>query len=109
MKPNIQEFQAAVLNALAHPLHLKILEKLRAGPCCVCKIIPEVGEKQSNVSHHLAIMKKAGILKTEKTGREVWYEVSDPRVFEILDILKDYTRTRLLKDEKRFKRLLKTR
>ncbi|MGB7054405.1 MAG: metalloregulator ArsR/SmtB family transcription factor [bacterium] len=76
-------------NALAHPLRLKVLEKLRDGPCCVCRIIPHVGGEQSNVSHHLAILRKANIVRSEKRGIEVWYAVTDPRIFEIIDLMND--------------------
>ncbi|MGB9720615.1 MAG: ArsR/SmtB family transcription factor [bacterium] len=85
----ITEMKAAVFNALAHPLRLRILEKLRDGPCCVCKMLLELGAEQSNVSHHLAILKNAGIVRCEKRGLEVWYEVIDERVFEIIDILEE--------------------
>jgi len=81
---------AEILNTLAHPLRLKILEKLRKGACCVCKIIPYVGGEQSNVSHHLAILRKAGIVRSEKKGLEVWYEVTDDRIFKIIDLVRDY-------------------
>ncbi len=87
MKENILEIKAGVFNALAHPLRLKILEKLRRGACCVCKIIPYVGGEQSNVSHHLAILRKASIVHSEKKGLEVWYEVIDPKIFEVIDII----------------------
>lgn len=83
----ILKIKAEVFNALAHPLRLKILEKLRSGACCVCKIIPYVGGEQSNVSHHLAILRKAGIVRSEKKGLEVWYEVIDSKIFEIIDII----------------------
>lgn len=86
----IYDLKAEVFSALAHPLRLKILEKLRGGPCCVCRIIPYVGGEQSNVSHHLAILRKAGIVRSEKRGLEVWYEVTDDRLFSICDILKEY-------------------
>lgn len=76
-------------NALAHPLRLKVLEKLRDGPCCVCRIIPHVGGEQSNVSHHLAVLRKANIVRSEKRGIEVWYTVTDPRIFEIIDLVND--------------------
>ena len=85
----VLEIKAAVFNALAHPLRLKILEKLRSGPCCVCKIIPYVGGEQSNVSHHLAILKKANILRCEKRGLEVWYEVTDQKILEIIDTINE--------------------
>ncbi len=85
----ILKIKAEIFNALAHPLRLKILEKLRSGACCVCKIIPYVGGEQSNVSHHLAILRKAGIVRSEKKGLEVWYEVVNPRFFKLIDIVDD--------------------
>lgn len=87
MDKEILEIKAEVFNALAHPLRLKILEKLRRGACCVCKIIPYVRGEQSNVSHHLAILRKAGIVRTEKKGLEVWYEITYPRIFKMIDIV----------------------
>jgi len=85
----VLEIKAAVFNALAHSLRLKILERLRRGPCCVCKIIPFVNSEQSNVSHHLSILKNAGIVHCKKKGLEVWYEVTDPKIFEIIDIMNE--------------------
>ncbi|MEO0184621.1 MAG: metalloregulator ArsR/SmtB family transcription factor [candidate division WOR-3 bacterium] len=89
VKDNILEIESGIFNALAHPLRLKILEKLRVGPCCVCKIIPFVDAEQSNVSHHLAILKNAGVVRCEKRGLEVSYEVVDRRIFEIIDTLEE--------------------
>jgi DNA-binding transcriptional ArsR family regulator len=85
MKEPILQMKADIFNALAHPLRLKILEKLRTGPCCVCKIIPYVGGEQSNVSHHLAVLRRANIVKSEKKGLEVWYEIIDPMIFNMID------------------------
>lgn len=87
MQKAILEIKAEIFDGLGHPLRLKILEKLRAGACCVCRIIPYVDAEQSNVSHHLAILKKAGIVRSEKHGIEVWYEVIDPKIFEIIDLI----------------------
>ena len=87
MNKAIQERVAAIFSALAHPLRLQIMQSLREGPCCVCRIIPRVGGEQSNVSHHLAILRKAGIVSCEKRGVEVWYSVTDSRIFEIMDLM----------------------
>jgi DNA-binding transcriptional ArsR family regulator len=78
--------KANALDVLAHPLRLKILEKLRAGPCCVCKIFPYVRAKQSNVSHQLALLKKAGVVRSERRGPWVWYRIADPRLYRIIDL-----------------------
>ena len=87
MKREILLSEAAIFSALAHPLRLRILERLREGPCCVCKLIPYVGGEQSNVSHHLAILRKANIVQCEKHGTEVWYAVTDPAVFKIIELI----------------------
>jgi ArsR family transcriptional regulator len=87
MNSGLPVFNASAFNALAHPLRLKILEKLRAGPCCVCNIIPFVGGEQSNVSHHLAILRKAGIVRRKKKGQEMWYEVTNHKFFRIIDMM----------------------
>ena len=89
MEEDILKIQAAAFNALGHPVRLKVLEKLRDGPCCVCKIIPYVGCKQPNVSHHLAILRRAGIIRSEKRGAEVWYDVVDAKIFDLIDIMVD--------------------
>lgn len=87
MEEKILKMQASAFDALSHPLRLKILEKLRAGPCCVCEIIPHVGGEQSNVSHHLAILRRAGIVQSERRGVEVWYETVDPKIYKLIDIM----------------------
>lgn len=101
----ILELGAEVFNALAHPLRLKILERLRGGACCVCKIIPYVGAEQSNVSHHLAILKKTGIVRCQKKGLEVWYEVTDTNIFTIIDKLEECVVSNLKKKSELLKEM----
>ncbi|HEX7319129.1 MAG TPA: metalloregulator ArsR/SmtB family transcription factor [bacterium] len=103
-----RDLQAEIANALAHPLRIKILEKLRGGPCCVCRIIPHVGAEQSNVSHHLSILKNAGIVRSQKKGMEVWYEVSDRRIFKILDLINELLAGQMQQNNELLSELLKT-
>lgn len=105
MKKELPAFNAAAFNALAHPLRLKILETLRPGPCCVCKIIPSVEGEQSNVSHHLAILRKAGIVRSEKKGQEMWYAVTNPNIFQIIDTMSACVVTSLKESEALLKSL----
>ena len=108
MKQEIVHIQASAFNALAHPLRLKILEKLRSGPCCVCKIIPYVAGEQSNVSHHLAILRKANIVQSEKRGLEVWYRVTDNRIFKVIDQMAGCIVQRLKKSQSLLQSLQET-
>lgn len=88
------QYQADMLKALAHPTRLQILDLLKGGEKCVCKIVPELKMEQSNVSRHLNILKKEGLVSSRKEGLKVFYRVTDPKVFQLLDVsselLKNY-------------------
>lgn len=84
--------QTDFYKAMAHPTRLQILEILKPGERCVCEIFPALDLEQSNISRHLSIMKKAGLLQSRKVGLNVHYRVSDPRIFELLDLSKDIIR-----------------
>ncbi len=108
MEKEIEKRAAAIFSALAHPLRLRIIEKLRDGPCCVCKIIPFVGGEQSNVSHHLAILRNAGIVSSEKRGQEVWYSVTDSMIFKLIELMDTCILDNLRKSRERFNALMKS-
>ncbi len=80
------QYQAEMLKALAHPTRLQILDILKDGEECVCKIVPKLQMEQSNVSRHLNILKKEGLVSSRKEGLKVFYRVSDPKVFQLLDV-----------------------
>jgi DNA-binding transcriptional ArsR family regulator len=86
MRKELQELQAEVLGALGHPNRVRIVEFLRSGEQCVCKILPALGLEQSNLSRHLKALKEVGILEGRKEGVSVYYKVSDPRIFRLLDL-----------------------
>lgn len=81
------EERADLLKAIAHPSRLSILESLRGGEKCVCKIIEEVDLEQSNTSQHLNILKKSGVLGSRKEGLRVIYWVNYPEIFELIKII----------------------
>lgn len=92
MKDKINILQADICKALAHPTRIEILNLLRDGERCVCEIFPELKVEQPNVSRHLSILKKEGILSSRKDGLKVIYRVNDDRIFQILDIITDMLR-----------------
>jgi len=80
------DFQAEILKAIAQETRLSILELLRDGERCVCEIFPAINCEQSNVSRHLNMMQKAGILTRRKDGLRIFYAVKHPEVLEIIDL-----------------------
>lgn len=68
---------AVRLKALGDPTRLKILHALEEGELCVTEILQRVGSSQANVSKHLAILKRAGLVEGERHGLRVIYRVTD--------------------------------
>ena len=65
-----------MLKALAHPARLRIVDELAEhDEVCVCDLTEVVGSDMSTVSRHLAQLKNAGIVESEKHGQMVFYRL----------------------------------
>ena len=95
----LYQMKAAVMKAVAHPIRLAIVDILRGGEKCVCKITEAVGAERSNVSRHLAVMVKAGILASRKEGLMVYYNLRTPCVLDFFTCVEGVLREQLLEDQ----------
>jgi len=68
---------ALVLAAIAEPTRLSIVNHLIRGPLHVSALAELVGAPMVNMSHHLGVMRQAGLLDDEKDGRRVVYKFRD--------------------------------
>jgi DNA-binding transcriptional ArsR family regulator len=82
---NIREASAA-MQAMAHPLRLKILCLVGSQELSVLEIVDAVGTSQSNISQHLAILRDHGILGARKEANKVFYRIGDPRVLQMISL-----------------------
>jgi DNA-binding transcriptional ArsR family regulator len=71
---------ARMLSALAAPERLQIIRILREGPHNVTEIAGRLGATVVNTSHHLAVLRHAGLVRNEKQGRFVRYSLA-PQFF----------------------------
>lgn len=69
------ESRILTIKALAHPSRLLIIESLHHGERCVCDLRDLTGSDLSTVSKHLAILRKAGLVASEKRGLNVFYRL----------------------------------
>ncbi len=81
------EDQARILKALAHPHRMELVTRLKVDGCNVSEIQGNMGLPQSTISHHLLILKNAGILTSRREGTTVCYSIEIEEIKEILDIL----------------------
>ncbi len=70
---------AAVLRALGDETRLRILESLLLQDKCVSDLVREMRQEQPHVSHHLRILREAGLIEGLRAGRRVCYRVA-PRL-----------------------------
>src|SRR6516162_7966551 len=71
---------ARYLKALADPMRLRIIQCLQGGPLIVTDVCDQVGEDMANVSHHLGVLRHAGLVSGAKQGKYVVYAL-EPRFF----------------------------
>lgn len=66
---------APLLRALADEARLDIVSRLASagGPVCVCDLTPGLGLAQPTVSHHLKVLREAGVVRSERRGSWVYY------------------------------------
>lgn len=77
---------APMFKALGDPVRLRILSLIarhEGGQCCVCEITPAFALSQPTISHHLKMLREAGLLDSERRGTWVYYRV-DPAALQRL-------------------------
>ncbi len=77
--------QAQLLKVLTHPARLAILYILRDGEHCVCHLESHLGFRQAYISQQLAVLREAGLIQDRRDGWNIFYTVSDPGIYTILD------------------------
>ncbi|WP_068275173.1 ArsR/SmtB family transcription factor [Aldersonia kunmingensis] len=73
-----------LLRALAAPVRIEIVLQLLQSSRCVHELVGSLGVSQPLISQHLRVLKSAGVVRGERTGREVLYELVDDHLARIV-------------------------
>jgi DNA-binding transcriptional ArsR family regulator len=92
---------AFLAKCLADENRLRILLSLNNGEKAVTEIAEELGLSQPLVSHHLKELRRSFLLKIERRGPFIFYEMTDPQILQIIEAL-DSLAARLLADRTLF-------
>lgn len=80
------ESMARAFAALADPVRLRLLSLIAtssAGEVCACDLVEPLGKSQPTVSHHLKVLREAGLVESDKRGIWMWYRAVPARVAEV--------------------------
>lgn len=94
----LAECRSVVVKAMAHPTRLLVMDLLTHGEKCVNEITRTVGCDVTTLSKHLAIMKNAGLLESEKRGVQVFYRIACPCFMEFFRCIDLIQRNQTLQD-----------
>ncbi len=76
--------------ALADPVRLKLFSLIAASveaETCACSLVKPTGRSQPTVSHHLRVLREAGLIVGTKRGTWIWYRVNSERLQELQSVL----------------------
>jgi ArsR family transcriptional regulator, lead/cadmium/zinc/bismuth-responsive transcriptional repressor len=84
LSDDVIQTMAESFKALADPTRLRILARLSEGEQCVGDLADNLDVSQSAVSHQLRLLRSLDIVRYRKDGREVYYDLADDHVRDIL-------------------------
>ncbi len=91
----LRKFKSELFKALSHPLRISILDSLRKGERTVAEISQEFQVEPANASQQLAVLRNKNIIAARKAGANVYYSVSDPAIFKLLDVAREISNNQL--------------
>lgn len=96
---------ADYFKVLSELSRLQVLCALKTGSKNVTEIMEETGLGQANVSKHLKILAQAGIVSRTPQGVSVYYEIAEPFIFDLCELVGDRLSVRLQEQSQQLKQL----
>jgi ArsR family transcriptional regulator, arsenate/arsenite/antimonite-responsive transcriptional repressor len=87
LDPQEAELLAARFKALADPTRVAIVNRLAAGECCVCDLNAAFDLAQPTISHHLRVLRDAGLVESTRRGTWAFYRLAEEQVEQLRQTL----------------------
>jgi DNA-binding transcriptional ArsR family regulator len=98
MTTPLHQLKAEVFKTLGHPMRVRVLELLSEREHSVGEMLRVLGAEASNLSQHLAVLRRSGFVSTRREGSMVYYSLASPQVAELLSVARRLLTT-LLSDQ----------
>lgn len=85
----IFELHAETCKALGHPLRIEVIDLLQYQELSFTDILESTGGLKSNLSQHLSVMTKKGILKSRRDGKSTYFSLSSKKVAQACRLMRE--------------------
>lgn len=96
------EAQSELFGALANPSRLRMILMLSSGERCVCEIVSGLKMAQPTVSHHLDILRSAGLVDVRQKGKWSYYWLKRKNILDLVEQVELMVRQQIREDAERF-------
>ncbi len=91
----LYRIHAEICKVFSNPTRLEILNLLRDKERSVTELIEKTKLSQANISQHLSIMKSKGIVTSNRKGKNIYYQLTTPKIIKAFDIIREVLAERL--------------
>jgi ArsR family transcriptional regulator len=99
VEEELYRLQAEFCKGMAHPKRIQILRALKGGEKTVGELSRLTGIPQANLSQHLSLLRQFGLLSTRRDGNSIYYSLSDHRIVEACELVRNCIAERLRKSQ----------
>lgn len=103
----LYQMQAEIAKILAHPLRLEILNRIGTGEVSYASLLGELAVSKTNLSQHLAILRKGGIVSVRREGVHVHFRLTFPEIKDLCAKMRDILARHLAESGRQGKLLMR--
>lgn len=82
----LYQAKAEFFKTLGHPVRIRVLELLSVREHAVSELLGEIDVESANLSQQLAVLRRAGLVRTRKQGSAVYYSLTSPEVSQLMAV-----------------------
>lgn len=103
----LYRMQAEIAKALASPVRLRILTFIGHGEVANGALLEDLGISKANLSQHLAVLRRAGVLSVRRDGLHIFYRLTFPEIKDLCSSMRGLLVKRLTHSARQGKRLMR--
>lgn len=90
MYQQLMLLEEEIIKTLANQKRLEILQLLRSGKLNVTEMTQMLGLRQPNLSQHLSLLRQHGLVKIDKNGQKVYYELANNKITKAVELIHQF-------------------